>query len=422
MLEKCDYRLVRDLMLEKVGPVDTETVTLEEAAGRVLARELTAAENVPSFNRSPYDGYAFRSEDVAGASEESPVTLKVIDYIPAGDVPHAKITEGTAAHLMTGAPVPEGADAVLPFEKTSFTDTEVTVFAPAAPGSNVVLAGEDVLKGTKLAEPGVRIDAGLAGVLAGQGRFMPHVYRRPLVGIISTGTEIADEREAPGPGKIYNTNRYSLQAACAQAGCRSIYIGTARDDAAEISAMIGKALESCDAVILSGGVSVGDLDCTPDAMQQAGVTLLARGVSMKPGMAGAYGVFRPQKNRGGENEDGGKTEVSAIPVFALSGNPTACMTAFYAIALPVLKKRMGMKDCLPVSFRVRVGADYRRKKQSLRLLRGKVDFSASAQTILIPEKQGNQMLSSLIGCNAFALIPADESVLAGETAEAFLME
>ena len=422
MLEKCDYRLVRNLMLEEVDPVDTETVPLEEAAGRVLALELTAAENVPSFNRSPYDGYAFRSEDVAGASEKSPVTLKVIDYIPAGDVPHAEVTEGTAAHLMTGAPVPEGADAVLPFEKTSFTDTEVTVFAPAAPGSNVVLAGEDVLKGTKLAEPGVLIDAGLAGVLAGQGRFMPLVYRRPLVGIISTGTEIADESEAPGPGKIYNTNRYSLQAACAQAGCRSIYIGTARDDAEVISAMIGKALESCDAVILSGGVSVGDLDCTPDAMQQAGVTLLARGVSMKPGMAGAYGVFRPEKNRGGdENENGGK-EVRAIPVFALSGNPTACMTAFYAIALPVLKKRMGMKDCLPVSFRVRVGADYRRKKQSLRLLRGKVDFSASAQTILIPEKQGNQMLSSLIGCNAFALIPADESVLAGETAEAFLME
>ena len=130
MLEKCDYRLVRDLMLEKVGPVDTETVPLEEAAGRVLARELTAAENVPSFNRSPYDGYAFRSEDVAGASEESPVTLKVIDYIPAGDVPHVEITEGTAAHLMTGAPVPEGADAVLPFEKTSFTDTEVTVCGP----------------------------------------------------------------------------------------------------------------------------------------------------------------------------------------------------------------------------------------------------------------------------------------------------
>ena len=427
MLEKCDYRLVRDMMLEAVYPVDTETIPLEEAAGRVLAQELVAAENVPSFNRSPYDGYAFRAEDAAGASKESPVTLKIIDYIPAGHVPHARITQGTAAHLMTGAPVPDGADAVLPFEKTAFTETEVSIFAPVSPGSNVILAGEDVLKGTKLAVPGVRIDAGLAGVLAGQGQFRPLVYRKPLIGIISTGTEIVEETENPGPGKIYNTNRYSLQAACALAGCRSIYIGTARDDVSAISAMIGQALESCDAVILSGGVSVGDLDCTPEAMEQAGVTLLARGVAMKPGMAGAYGIFRADDNKTGDrcgdkDRERERAGICGIPVFALSGNPTACMTAFYAVAMPALKKRMGLAECLPVSVRVSMDADYQRKKQSLRLLRGRIDFTASTQKIMIPEKQGNQMLSSLMGCNAFAVIPAGESVAAGETTEAFLMD
>ena len=394
MLEKCDYRLVRDMMLEAVYPVDTETIPLEEAAGRVLAQELVAAENVPSFNRSPYDGYAFRAKDVEAASLQDPVTLRIVDYIAAGDVPHTGITAGTAAHLMTGAPVPEGADAV---------------------------------QGTKLAVPGVRIDAGLAGVLAGQGQFRPLVYRKPLIGIISTGTEIVEETENPGPGKIYNTNRYSLQAACALAGCRSIYIGTARDDVSAISAMIGQALESCDAVILSGGVSVGDLDCTPEAMEQAGVTLLARGVAMKPGMAGAYGIFRADDNKTGDrcgdkDRDKDRTGICGIPVFALSGNPTACMTAFYAVAMPALKKRMGLAECLPVSVRVSMDADYQRKKQSLRLLRGRIDFTASTQKILIPEKQGNQMLSSLAGCNAFAVIPAGQSVPAGETAEAFLMD
>lgn len=414
MLNKSDYRLIRDTMLAAADIVGTEEIPLEEAAGRVLGQELVAAENVPAFNRSPYDGYAFRAEDVAAATKESPVTLKIIDYIPAGDVPHAEVTEGTAAHLMTGAPVPLGADAVLPFEKTAFTDTEVSIFSPVSPGSNVILAGEDVLKGTKLAVPGVRIDAGLAGVLAGQGRFRPIVYKEVLIGIISTGTEIVGENETPGAGRIYNTNRYSLQAACAQAGCRSVYIGTAGDDVTAISSLIEKALQSCDAVILSGGVSVGDLDCTPEAMEQAGVTILARGAAIKPGMAGAYGIFDTRKHFS-------ETGLTGIPVFALSGNPTACMAAFYAIALPVLKKMMGLTEYLPLSLRVAVNEDYQRRNQSLRLLRGRIDFSESPLSIHIPKKQGNQMLSSLMGCNAFAVIPANGSVRAGEEVEVFLM-
>ena len=421
MIEKGDYRQVRDVLLASVRAVETEEIPLERSAGRILAGDITAREDVPSFARSPYDGYAFRAADTAGASAEHPVTLQVTDYIPAGEMPHGPVTAGTAAHLMTGAPVPEGADAVLPFEKTLFTEKTVTILGPAAPGSNIILPGEDLQKGSLLSRGGRPIDAGLAGTMAGQGIFHPQVYRVVRVGVISTGTELLEEGDPPSSGKIYNTNRYSLQTACARAGCHSVYLGTARDEKEMIRAMLQEALKTCDAVLLSGGVSVGDYDCTPAAMEEAGVTMLARGAALKPGMAGAYGIFNKYRQEFSAENDP-QTICDCIPVFALSGNPAACMTAFYAIALPVLKKRMGLAEVLPAAMQVRLGKDYQRKNQSARLLRGKIDFSAVCQEMTVFEKQGNQMLSSLAGSNAFALIPADACVGAEDSVEAFLLE
>ena len=236
--------------------------------GKSSGPEILAQSDIPPFDRSPYDGYAFRAEDTAQASEDHPVTLRITDYIAAGDVPHCPVTAGTAAHLMTGAPVPEGADAVLPFEKTRFTEETVTISEPQKSGSNIVYAGEDVRKGQLLCPAGIRIDAGLAGTLAGQRILRPLVYRKPVVAILSTGTELLEEDEAPSPGRISNTNRYTLQAACT-GGCTA-HAGTARDDEDEISRLLTKAMESCDAVIISGGVSVGDYDCTPAAMERRG--------------------------------------------------------------------------------------------------------------------------------------------------------
>ena len=440
MLQRCDYREARDAVMERVVPVEIEKTPLSACAGRVLAQEVLALADIPPFDRSPYDGYAFRAADVENASPQSPVTLRIVDYIAAGDVPHVPVTEGTAVHLMTGAPVPEGADAVLPFEKTHFTEKEVTIETPVKSGSNVVYAGEDVRKGTVLCHPGVRIDAGLAGTLAGQGIFAPDVYKKPLVAVISTGTELLEENQVPAPGRIYNSNRYSLQTACELAGCQTVYIGTAGDDAAAIAEMIEKALEQCDAVILSGGVSVGDFDCTPEAMEKAGVQILAHGLALKPGMAGAYGIWPGDRSRqkpdriiypgipdscekDGSSEKEWENTGSSIPVFGLSGNPAACMTAFYAVVLPVLRRRMGIapEECCPRQIRVRLAQDFSRKNQSARLLRGKVDPAAADQEMEITGGQGNQVLSSLAGSNAFAEIPAGMSVRAGESVDAFLI-
>lgn len=423
MLEKGSYRQVRDMLLCRVSAVGKERADLETCAGRILAEEAVAAADNPPFDRSPYDGYAFRARDTEGASASCPVTLRLVDYIAAGDVAHTGITKGTAAHLMTGAPIPPGADAVLPFERTEFTDRSVTISSAVKAGENVVRAGEDVKKGTVLCRPGTPVDAGLAGTLAGLGIFHPLVYRQPLVGIISTGTELLEEDEPPADGRIYNTNRYALQAACAQAGCRTLYLGTARDEEGVISGLIRRALseDGCDAVILSGGVSVGDYDCTPSAMERAGVEVLARGLSLKPGMAGAFGIFVPDPLEAGTREENSSAGAPGIPVLALSGNPAACMTAFYAVALPVLKKRAGCSRILPDQVRVRLDRDYSRKNQSVRLLRGRVEAGEAVLEVTIPEKQGNQMLGSLAGSNVFVEIPAGTALRAGETAEGFLI-
>ena len=268
MTEHANYREARDLLISLVQKIGTERTELEKAAGRILAGNLLASENVPAFDRSPYDGYAFRAEDSAGASEETPVTLQVIEEIPAGSVPSREIVPGTAAKILTGAPIPQGADAVVMYEKTKFTGDTVTLSAPVSFGDNIVYAGEDVKKREIQAAAGTVIDAGLAGTLAAQGIGYPEVFQKPLVGMISTGSELVEaSEEGPIPqGKIRNTNRYTIGAALQKDGCIPVYLGTAGDDVSEIAELILKGLEETDLVVLTGGVSAGDYDLTPQAM------------------------------------------------------------------------------------------------------------------------------------------------------------
>ena len=396
MVERPDFETARDLLLAYTPVTGTEEIGLSGSAGRVLAQEILAAEDVPGFDRSPYDGYAFRAQDVQGADSLHPVTLSVVDEIAAGEVPHAAITIGTAARIMTGAPVPSGADAIVPYEVTRFTDTEVQIFQEAAAGQNIVRRGEDVQKGQRLAAPGIKIDAGLSGVMAAQGVFRPRVYKKPVVGIISTGSELVDEGQLLSPGKIYNTNRYTLEAACASLGCQPVYLGMGKDSTKEIADLILRGVQGteeprCDAILLTGGVSAGDFDLTPDAMQMAGTKVLIRGLNLKPGMAGAYGVI--QKD-------------NAIPVLAFSGNPAACMTAFWLVGAPVLRKLAGWNKPRLTEIRCALMNRFPKKSGATRVLRGKLVFTEGKACLAIDEKQGNSVLSSAIGTDLLAVIPA----------------
>ena len=455
-----DYKKARDILLSAVKPVSGERISLDMCADRVLAQAVAAYEDVPAFDRSPYDGYAFRAADTIGASKENPVTLEIIEEVPAGSVPSKEVISGTAVKVLTGAPIPPGADAVVMYEKTRFTDTEVTVFSPSKSGDSIIYKGEDVKKGTVLADPGVKIDPGIAGTLAAQGIYFPKVYRKPLIGIISTGSELLDNEsgchtcpdsaarsdvdtvpdDLHNTGRIRNTNRYSIAAALQKDGCDTVYLGTVGDDAEQIARLISAgsvnsseslnasgvsgSLESSDAsgssepsessemhggtcsefdmIILTGGVSAGDYDLTPEAMQLAGCEILIQGVDIKPGMACCYGV-----------KDG-------MPVCALSGNPASSLTNYYVIVRPAVRKLAGLKDYLPEEFTVKLAGGFNKKSKSARFLKGKLVIKDAEAVLEIPKGQGNVIISSSIGCDCLAAVPAGSGPLeAGTKLQAF---
>ena len=391
------FEEARTLLLENVQSAGAETLPLEACGGRVLARAVTAPYSVPPFDRSPYDGYAFRAADSAGASREMPVTLRVLEEVAAGSVPRCPVTEGTAVRIMTGAPIPEGADAVVMFEKTEFTAETVTLFEAAGPGDNIVRAGEDVRAGDILARAGSPIDAGTLGTLASQGFASLEVFRKPRVGVISTGSELIEPGEPPLPGKIYNSNRYTFMALLGSAGCEPEYLGSAGDTVEGIAALLREGVKKCDAVLLTGGVSAGDFDLTPAAMEACGAKILFRGVDFKPGMACCYGSLD------------GKL------ICALSGNPAAAMTNYYAVALPALRKLCGLHSCLPQELTVTLQSGFQKKSPVTRLLRGTLELSGGEVRMTVSREQGNAVLSSAIGCDAMAVVPAGSGPLAPGT-------
>ena len=387
MLKNASWIAARDLLLEQARPAETEAVPLDQCGGRVLAFDLRAEEDVPPFDRSAYDGYAFIASDTQKATPETPVTLSVIGTVYAEDRA-LKITHGQAVHLMTGTRIPEGADCVINFERTTFTEDTVTLFHPVRQGDNVVRRGEDVVAGTELAIAGTVIDAGVLGVLAGQGYTEAEVFRKPAVGLISTGSELAEPGEERKDGQIYNSSRFAVTAFLQKEGCDVHYLGSTKDDLQEITSMLREGLDSCDAVIVTGGVSVGDHDLTPQAMELAGAEILVRGVRMKPGMACAYGI-RDKKL-----------------ILGLSGNPASAMTQLCVCALPAIRKMCGKKDVLPRTFSAVLAQEFHKKSGTDRFLRGYLDIRDGRVRFIRSDGQGNAMLSGMIGCEAFVLVPA----------------
>lgn len=397
MAKSASFYEVRDILLEHVKPLEKEEIALEDCVGRVLGADAAARMNVPPFDRSPYDGYAFRAVDSKGASKEHPVTLRILEEISAGGISHFAVTKDCAVKILTGAPIPEGADAVTKYEITEYTDKTVTIFEPFESGSNIVRAGEDIKCGEILAQCGTVIDAGLIGTLAAQNMERPVVYRTPKIGIISTGSELLSIGSEPEPGKIYNSNQYMLSAAVKKLGCVPVVLGMAKDSTEKICELILSGLKQCDMVLLTGGVSVGDYDLTPAAMEMAGVEILQRGVDLKPGMACAFGV---------------KDEKL---VCGLSGNPASAITNFYAIVSPAIRKLCGNKEYLPTEFWVKILKPFKKKSKGTRLLRGKMEISGGEIGIDIPKDQGNVVLSSTIGCDIMVIVPPGSGPLEAGT-------
>jgi molybdopterin molybdotransferase len=318
------------LVLKQIRPLAAEEVSVANALGRVLRDNVRANRNVPPFDNSAMDGFAVRWGDVAGATAQDPVILRVVETVPAGYVATHRVSKEAAIRIMTGAPMPRGADTVVRVEHTMGSGDTVRIDKTDGAGSHIRKAGEDIKRGEVILNKGRALTPADLGLLASVGKSRVKVFRRPTVGLISTGDELLNVDEPPLPGKIVNSNSYTLAAAIEQAGANPCFLGIARDSRKSLVAALKKALR-LDVIMTSGGVSVGDYDFVKQALGDIGVRMQFWKVAQRPGHPMAFG------------------RIGSKPVFGLPGNPVSSAVSFLLYARPALLKMMGHKNLfLPV--------------------------------------------------------------------------
>lgn len=357
-----------------------ERIALAAARGRVLAEDVRAGRPLPGFDASAMDGYAARAAELPGE-------LAIAGAVAAGEVRGAPVPAGAVIRILTGAPLPAGLDTVVIQEDAHVTEDRVALPA-AALGENVRRAGEDVATGELAISAGTRLSAGELALLAALGVAEVPVRRAPRVALIATGDELVDVAVAPGPGQIVDSSAHMLAALVAECGGTASYLGIARDDRDATAALLARALDH-DAVITTGGVSVGDRDHVRPALAAAGVELALWKVAMKPGKPFAFGT------RGG------------VPVFGLPGNPVSTFVAFELFVRPALLAMQGAARTARARAPVHLAGGYRKPAGRAHYVRTEVVREGERLVARPHAKQGSAMLSSLIGCNGLVEIAAD---------------
>ena len=392
----------RELLLSVPVAPKTETVPITECFGRVLAEDIRAHIMVPPFQRSPFDGYAFRGEDTAAASKEHPVTLRITEELPAGKAPTIPVTAGTAAKILTGAPIPEGANATIKYELTSFTDAEVTIFAPVKPGSNIVPAGEDTKTGDLIAAAGSVLTGAVIGELASQGMTEIKVYKIPVITILNTGSELIEVGQELAPAKIYNSNVYTLSGYLRSFGAQPVNGGIIEDEPAAISKRIGELLETSDMVITTGGASVGDYDWSVTAAELLGAEVMFWKTAMKPGGS----MLASRK--------GDKI------ILGLSGSPGAAILGLLVVGQPYIRKLCGRTDYELETLEVMMKEPFTKVSDKARFIRGRLVTEGGRAYFTQIEGDANGMISSFANTNLIGVIPVEEQPAeAGQVIKAY---
>jgi molybdenum cofactor synthesis domain-containing protein len=374
-----------------LAPVSTP---VREALGLVTARDVVATEAIPPFANTAMDGYAVRAADTAGAGPDAPVRLAVVGELPAGRAPTQAVGGGEAIRIMTGAPMPDGADAVVMVEYTERDGDGVTVLRAARPGDHVRDAGGDLASGDLVFAAGTTLGPAHLGVLASLGVDVVDVVPRARVGVLSTGDELV-ERGPLQPGQIRDSNRPMLLALAGEAGSDAVDLGTARDDEAVITRTLEDALASCDAVLTSGGVSVGDYDYVKAALDRLG-GLQSWQVAIKPAKPLAFGV------------------VGGTPVFGLPGNPVSSLVSFELFARPALLRMMGHAQLFrPEVVAVAEQAMTRKPDGKLHLDRVRVRRDGDGFVAARTGDQASNVLSATAAANGLALLPDGDGVPQG---------
>jgi molybdopterin molybdotransferase len=320
-----------EIVLSRVAPLPAEEIDFTEAPGRILREDATADSDLPPFRRSAVDGFAVRASDTA----KVPAELKLVGTVPAGTYPDFTVGPGEAASIMTGAPVPEGADAVQMVEMSRESGDRVVLTESVTEGQNVAPRGAEVLRGEVVLKHGTRLDPAAVAVAATIGKTRLRVGRRPTVSVAATGDELVHPSQTPGPGQIRNSNGYSLLAQCRAVGIDATFLGVAEDSEESLRAFIRRGLES-DVLLLSGGVSMGRFDLVEKVLAELGIEILVDAVALKPGKPLVFGV--------GE----GKL------VFGLPGNPVSTMVTFELFVRTALARLEGELDPVRETLRARL--------------------------------------------------------------------
>jgi molybdopterin molybdotransferase len=383
-------------VVERMPRMPAERVDIGTACGRVLAEDIVATRALPGFDNSAMDGYAARSADL-------PATLPIAASIAAGELAPGEVPARSTARILTGAPLPPGADTVV-MQEDATRDGDRVALPASPPGENIRRAGEDIAIGDTVLRAGTRLSPWDLGVLAALGVDRVPVAQAPRVAIISTGDELVDIATTPLFGQLVDSSSYALAALVSEAGGRPQRIGICRDDLAALTGAIGAAL-ACDAVITTGGVSVGDRDYMHAALDRAGVQLALWKVAMKPGKPFSFGMR-------GER-----------PVFGLPGNPVSTIVAFELFLRPALLAMQGATVIDRPRVPVALPAGYAKPAGRAHYLRARVVRDGGALVAHPHAKQGSAMLSSLVGCNALVEIAADATAVApGAIVPAILLE
>lgn len=375
--------------------IGDEDVALLEAYNRVLKQDVVSTLDIPGFNRSTVDGYAVKAEDTFGADENQPVTLDISGTVLVGEEPKTVLGKGEAVEIVTGAPLPEGADAVVMVEDTEREGDKLQIYTALTSNMNVMPKGFDVKAGQTVLHAGQVLGASEIGVLAALGLTKARCFKPPMVAVLSTGDEVTEPGKPLPPGKIFDINAYSLSTAVIECGAKPVFFGVVPDDKAALRKTLEAALASADVVITSGGVSVGPRDYTPQIIDSFGKPgVVVYGIAVKPGKPTTVAFVQDK------------------PVFSLPGNPTSALMIFYLLARPVIQRLCGKTPSEPRVIKAAAGkrmfsAKGRRTFEMVRLL---LDVE-KLRLVAEPVGGASGAITTLTRADGFVEIPENQQFI-----------
>ena len=400
----------RAACLDLVRPLPPLDLALRDALGCVLAEDVVSPRPLPAFDNSGMDGYAVRLRDVAGATEETPVGLPVVSDIAAGRADAVRLTSGTTARIMTGAPVPAGTEAIVPVEWTDRGVSQVLIRQVPVMGQHIRRAGEDVVAGTLVLEAGTRLEPRHIGVLAALGRARVRVRPRPRVVVVSTGTEVVEPGTALARGQLHDANGYLLTAAAEEVGALAYRVGVVSDDARELASVLDDQLVRADVIVTSGGVSEGAYDTVKEVLSGPGEhSVRFDRVGMQPGMPQGCGTL-------GEH---------AVPVFTLPGNPVSSFVSFEVFVRPALRRMLGAEgpDHERPHVRAVAGARWTSPPGKEQYVRAAWTRDAEGRFVVEPVSgHGSHLVTGLARATCLVVVPVGTSVVeVGDEVECVLL-